>query len=244
MSADTTLKSLDPKKPLLTETVEGVPPPAYDAVDVEPAIPQPTSSPESRPVSRVKTFFLTVLHTAAFAIVTLIFCLHGSLVIGFPHDERLAAFIRATYASILGSTILGPIYFTNQRFTTILKARNEIINIHAANGRLLKASGHSLLLCGIVIGMVTPAATIGYGLVFWPLVYSENLSTKKMVVDAVLIPAACLLGGLRWTWELVTMTMWILIRIPKISTGLEGDKHNRLIKIAYVPFYLVLGLLP
>lgn len=30
------------------------------------------------------------------------------------------------------------------------------------------------------------------------------------------------------------MMMWVLIRIPKISTGLEGVKYDRLIKIAYV----------
>jgi hypothetical protein len=242
MSADTTLESLDLKKPLPTEVVEDVPPPAYDVVDVETAIPQSTVSPESRPVSRVKTFFLTILYTAAFAIMTLIFCLHGLLVIGLPHDEKPAVLTRATCASILGSVILGPIYFIGQRSVTLVKARNEVVNIHIANGRLREALGHSLLLCVIIIGVVTSAAAFGYGLIFWPLVYSESFSTKKMVVDAVCIPAACLLGGLRWTWEVATMMMWILIRIPKISTGLEGDKHSKLIGIAYVLFYLVFGL--
>lgn len=241
MNANTTLESLDLKKSLLTEVVEDVPPPAYDAVDVEPAIPQSRSLPESRLVSRVKTFFLTILYTVAFAIMTLIFCLHGSLAIGFPYDERLAVMTRVTYASILGSVILGPIYFTNQRFMILVKAKNGVVNIHMANGRLLKALGQSLLLCVIAIGIATSAATLGYGLTFWPLVYSDSLSTKKMVVDAVLIPVACLLGGFRWTLEVVTMMMWVLIRIPKISTGLEGGKYDKLIKIAYVLFYLVFG---
>ena len=243
MSANTTLESLDLKKSFLTEVAEDVPPPAYDAVEVETAIPQLTSSPEFQPGSRVKTFFLTILYTVAFAIMTLIFCLNGSLAIGFPYDERSAVFIRATYASILGSAILGPIYFTNQRFTTLVKMRNEVVNIHMVNGRLLKALAHSLLLCAIVTATVISAAVLGYGFIFWPLVYSDNLSTKKMVVNAVLIPVACLLGGLRWTWELVAMMMWILIRIPKISTGLEGDKYDKLIKMAYVLFYLVFVLL-
>jgi len=54
-----------------------------------------------------------------------------------------------------------------------------------------------------------------------------------MVVDAVLIPVAYLLGGLRWTREVVGMAMWVLIRIPKISAGLEGEKYDKLIKISY-----------
>ena len=241
MSANTTLESLDIKKPLLAETVaaEDVPSPAHDVVDVETAIPQLASSPESRPASRVKAFLLTILYTVTFAITTLIFCLYGSLAIGFPYDERFAAFARVTYASILGSVILGPVYFTSKRFVTFMKARNEAVNVHMANGRLLKALGHSVLLCAVVIGVVASAATLGYGLIFWPLVYSDSFSTKKMVIDAVLVPVACLLGGLRWAREVITMTMWILVRVPKISTGLEGSKYDRLIKIAYVLSALV-----
>lgn len=233
MSTNPTPESLDLKK-VLIEAVEDIPPPAYDALDVEVAIPRSTSSPESRPVSRVKAFFLTILYVVAFVITTLIFCLYGSLAIGHSYDERLAAFARVTYASIFGSVILGPIYFTNQRFMTFMKAKNEVVNTHMANGRLLKAFGHSVLLCAIVTGVAASAATFGCGLIFWPFIYSDSLSTKKMVVNAVLIPVACLLGGLRWTWEAVSVAMWILIRIPRISTGLEGDKYDRLIKMAYV----------
>ena len=234
MSVTPIFESPDPKKTLLTEVAEDIPPPAYDTVDVEVAVPQSTSSPESRPASRVKAFFLTILYTVAFAITTLILCLYGSLVIGCPYDERSATFARVTCASILGSVILRPVYFTNQRFVTFMKGKNEVVSAHVANGRLLKGFGHSVQLCAIVIGVAASAATLGYGLIFWPLVYSDSLSTKKMVVNAVLIPVACLLGGLRWTREVVSMMMWILIRIPKISTGLEGDKYNKLIKIAWV----------
>jgi len=233
MSAGTTFDSPDLKTALLAEVpVEDVPPPAYDATDVEIAIHPPMSSPEFRLVSRIKAFSLTALYTMIFAITTLIFCLYGSLVIGFSYDERLAAFTRVTYASLFGSAVLGPIYFTNRRFVACVKTRNEVANIHLANGRLFKALGHSLLLCAAVIGVATSAATIGCGLIFWPFVYSDGLSTKKMAVAAILIPAASLLGGLRWTLEVVTMTMWILIRIPKISAGLEGAKYDRLVKIA------------
>lgn len=234
MSAGTALDSPDLKKLPLAEVpvVEDVPPPAYDASDVETTILPPISSPESR----IKAFFLTAMYTMIFAITALIFCLYGSLVIGFAYDERLAAFTRVTYASILGSFVLGPIYFTNQRFMTCIKTRNRVVNVQLANGRLLKALGHSLLLCAAVTGVVASAATIGYGLIFWPFVYSDSLSTKEMVVAAVLVPVASLLGGLRWTLEVVTMTMWILIRIPKISAGLEGAKRDRLIKIAFVLF--------
>jgi hypothetical protein len=141
-------------------------------------------------------------------------------------------FARVAYASILGSVILGPIYLSDQRFMTFMKARREVVNIHLANGRLLKAFGCSMLLSVIVTGVVVSAATLGHGLIFWPLVYSDGLTTRKMVIDAVLIPVACILGGIRWTLEMVSMTAWILIRIPKISTGLEGGKYDRLMKIA------------
>ncbi|KAF9652655.1 hypothetical protein BDM02DRAFT_2542728 [Thelephora ganbajun] len=236
MNANPTIDPLDLEKPPPTEAVEDVPPPAYDVVDLETAIPQSAPSPESRPVSRVKAFFLTILYTVLFVVMTLIFCLQGSLAFGSPHDKRSAALARAIYASILGSVALGPICFTYQRFMTFMKARNEAVNIHTANGRLLKALGHSVLLCAIVIGVVASAAMLGCGLImiFWPIVYSDSLSAKRMVVDAVLVPVACLLGGLRWTYEMVNMMMWVLIRIPKISTGLEGDKHGRLMKIAIV----------
>lgn len=237
MSAGIAFESPDLKKsPLAEVPVEDVPPPAYEAADVETAISPPISSPESRPVSRIKAFSLAALYTITFAITALVFCLYGSLVIGFSYDERLAAFTRVTYASLLGSFLLGPIYFTNRRFVTCIKTRNEVTNIHLANGRLLKALGHSLVLCAAVIGLVASAATIGCGLIFWPFVYSDGLSTKKIVVAAVLVPVASLLGGLRWTLEVVTMTMWVLIRIPKISTGLEGAKFDRLVKIAFVLF--------
>lgn len=238
MSAGTTFESPDLKKSPLVEVPveEDVPPPTYEVADIETAIPPPMPSPESRPVSRIKAFSFTALYTIIFAIATLIFCLYGSLVIGFSYDERLAAFTRLTYAALLGSFVLGPIYFTNSGFITCIKTRNEVANIHLANGRLLKALGHSLLLCAAVLGVVASAATVGCGLIFWPFVYSGSLSTKKMVVAVVLIPVASLLGGLRWTLEFVTMTMWIVIRIPKISTGLEGAKHDRLIVIAFVLF--------
>jgi hypothetical protein len=234
MSPNPTFEPPNLKKPLLTEVVEAVPPPPYDVVDVEAAIPQPTLALESRPVSRVKAFFLMVAYTVAFAIVSLLICLRGSLTIGFGYDERSAAFARATYASTLGSVILGQIYFANQRFVTFMKTRGGAVNTHMASGRLLKALGCSVLFSIIVTGVVTSAATFGSGLIFWPVMYSDSLTTEEMVVDAVLIPVACLLGGLRWTYEMVGMMMWVLVRIPKISTGLEGDKYDRLMRIACV----------
>ena len=233
MSANPTFESSELKKQFLTEVVEDVPPPAYDIVDAEAAI-TPSTPPESWLAPPVKTFFLTILCTAAFAITTSVFYLYGSLAIGFPYNERSATYARVTYASILGSVILGPIRFTNQRFMTSIMARGEVVNTHMANGRLLKAFGCLVLLCTIVTGVAASAATFGYGLIFWPLVYSDGLTTEKTVIDAVLVPVACLFGGLRFTREVVSMMMWVLIRIPKISTGLEGVKYDRLIKIAYV----------
>jgi len=241
MSANTSFEFPDLRKPLLAEVLEvGTPSSTCDVTDVEAAIPQTTPSPESRPVSRVKAFFLTVLYTLVFAFTTSVVCLCGSVSIGFPYDERSAVYTRVTFASILGSVVLGPIYFTNQRFMVFVKGRNEVVHAHVANGRLLKALGRSLLLFTVATGAVGTAAAFGYGLVFWPLVYSDNCTTKKMVVDAVLVPVACLLGGLRWTREVVGMAMWVLVRIPKISTGLEGDKCDKLIKISCVYSFLFL----
>jgi hypothetical protein len=233
MSNGSNTESPDLKELSLVEVVEDIPPPpAYDTIDSEAAIP----SFGLQPVSRPQTFFFTILYTVAFTIATLVFCLQGSLAIGFPHDERAAGFARVTYASILGSVLLGPVYFTSQRFMISTKAKHEIVNIHLANGRLLKALGRSVLLCALVIGVVASAASLGYGLMFWPVVYSETETapTEKMAIDAALIPVACLLGGLRWAYEMVNLTMWILIRIPKISTGFEGTKYDRTMKIAYV----------
>lgn len=231
MSADPNFEPPELKKPFLTEVAKDIPLPGYDAVDAEAAIPQLT---ESWPVSRVKSFFLTILYTVAFAITTTVFCLHGSLSIGFPYDERSAASARVTYASILGCVILGPIYFTNQRFMAFMKARSDVINIHTANGRLLKAFGETALFCTIATGVGAFTVTLGYGLIFWPLLYSDNLTTKKMVIDAVLAPVACLLGGFRWAREAISITMWMLVRVPKISTGLEGGKYEKLIRMTYV----------
>ena len=149
-------------------------------------------------------------------------------------------YTNVTCASILGSVVLGPIYFTNRQFMTFMKGRNEVVHVHIANGRLLRALGRSLLFLTIATGVVATAATFGYGLVFWPLVYSESRTTKKMVVDAVLIPVACLLGGLRWTHEVVGMAMWVLVRIPNISAGLEGDKYDKLLKISCGHYFLFL----
>ena len=214
-------------------------PPASSSIDVEVAVPQPTPPPEFPQATRLRTFSLTILYTVAFAVATLIFCLHGSLLIGFPqYDERLAASWRATYASILGGVVLGPVYFTSERFMTYLKAKNEVVNTHLANGRLLKTFGHSALVCAVAIAAAMSAAALGLGLIFWPLVYSDAVPAEKMVVDAILVPVACLLGGLRWVYEMVSMAMWTLIRIPKISTGLEGSKYNRLVRIAYVLLFL------
>jgi len=252
MSADPSFEFPDLQKPPLTEVVEDVPPPAYDALDIEAAIAQSAASPKSQPESRVKTFFLTtILYTIAFAIAAAAFGIHGSWLIGFPYDEELEAFARAAYASILGSVILGPVYFTNKRFMGYMGARKEAANTHMANGRLIKALGHSLLFFNIVTVAAAFAAALGYGLIFWPLEYSESLSTGKMVVNAIFIPVASLLGGLRWTYEMVSIAMWILVRAPKISTGLEGEKYERLIKIVCVFFcsccfsfflFLMLGL--
>jgi len=228
MSVNPSFKSPDLKEPLLTEVVEDVPPPAYDAPDVKAAIAQPTTSPESQQVSRVKMFFLTILYTIAFTIATLFFCLYGSL----TNDEASTAI--AVFGSILGSVILGPIYFTNQRFMACVKARNEVISIYIANGRLVEAFRHSLLHCAIVTGVVASAATIGCGLIFWPFAHVGDLSTEKMLVGTVLVPVACLHSGLRWTYEAVSMAMWILVKIPRISTGLEGEKYDNLLKTACV----------
>ena len=238
MNAGSNIESSDLKKSPLPGVEECDTPP-YDVVDAEAAVPQHTPSPESR-LSRVKTAFLIIQYTVTFVIAALLFCLRGSVSIGFPYDERSACYTRATYASILGSVILGPVYFTSERFMTFMKARHEIVNIRIANGRLLKALGHSIPLYAVMIGIVASAASLGYGLIFWPLVYSNNLPTEKMALDAVLVPVACLLGGLRWAYEMVTLTMWVLIRIPKISTGLEGNKYDRLLKITCV---LVFGFL-
>jgi len=151
-------------KPFPTEVLEATLSPACGAADVEVAIPQPTPSPESRPVSRVKAFFFTALYTLVFAITTSVVCLCGSVSIGFPYDERSAVYTRVTCASILSSVVLGPIYFTNRRFITSMKERNELVHVHIANGRLLKALGRSLLLLTVAIGVVATAATFGYGL--------------------------------------------------------------------------------
>ena len=234
MNGDLETKPFDLEK-LPAEVVTSLPPASSDA---EVAVSQLTPPPEFPQASRLEAFSLTFLYTVAFAVATLIFCLHGSLVIGFPYDERLVAFSRATYASILGSLVLGPVYFTNERFITYLKAKNEVVNTHLANGRLLKTFGHSVLLCAVAIAAVMSASALGLGLIFWPLVYSDTVPTEKMTVDAILVPVACLLGGLRWAYEMVSMVMWTLIRIPKISTGLEGNKYDRLVKIACVLLFL------
>ena len=241
MSISMTFESPDLEKPFLTEVVDDIPSPAYDATDVEAVIPQPTPSPESLPVSRVKAFFLAILYILAFAITTSVICLCGSISIGFPYDERSAVYRRVVCASVLGSVILGPIYLTNRRFMTFMKGRKEVTHIHLANGRLLKALRYLLLLLTVATGVIAVTATFGHGLVFWPLAYSESRTTKKMVVDAVLVPVACLLGGLRWTREVVGMAMWVLVRIPKISTGLGGAKYDRLIKISHVYSFSFLG---
>ena len=230
MNPDSNAEAFDLKKPLLAEIVEDNA--SRPAVDLEASVPQLTSSSESRPVFRVKAFFSRILYTVAFAIVTLILCLHGSSTIGFPRDERSAVYARTTYASILGSVVLGPVYFTNKWFMTSTKAKYQSVNIHLANGRLLKALGHSVLFCAVVTGIVASAASLGHGLIFWSLVYSESASTEKMVIDAVLVPVACLLGGLWLAYEMISVAMWGLIRIPRISTGLEGDKYDRLMKMA------------
>lgn len=238
MNPDSNVESPDLKKPLPAEVVGSDLPPGSgkETVDAEASVLQPSSSPESRGVSRVGSFFFTISYTAAFAIVTLLLCLHGSQTIGFPYDERSAVFARTTYASIIGSIVLGPVYFTSKRFMTFMKARHEAINIHTANGRLFEALRHPVLLSAVVVGTAASAASLGHGLIFRSLVYSESVPTEKMVIDSVLVPVACLLGGLRWTYEVVSTAMWVLVRIPKISTGLEGDKYDRLMKIAYVPF--------
>lgn len=236
MNADSNIQPPDLKKSPPTEVVGDGLPPGKEAIETEASILQLSPSPESGRISRVKTFFFTILHTAAFAIVTLLLCLHGSMIIGFPYDERSSVFARTTYASILGTLVLGPVFFTNERFMTFVKARYEIINTHTANGRLFKALWHSVLLSAVAVGTVAFAASFGHGFIFWSLVYSESVPTEKMVIDAVLVPVACLLGGFRWTYEVVSIAMWVLIRIPKISTGLEGDKYDRLMKMAYVSF--------
>lgn len=233
MSVNPTLESSDLKKLSIPEVVEDVPLPTYDTVDLEAANPRSTPS-EFRPASRVKTFFLTALYTAAFTITTLMFCLHGLVFIGSPYNERLEVFERGIYASIFGSIILGPMYFTNQSFMTFAKARNEVINIHMTNGRLIRAFRDLALFCAVVVGAVVSAATLGSGLVFWPLVHSNDPFTKNMAVDAALTPIAGLFGGLRWSYEVIGMMIWTLVRIPRISTGLEGDKYENLIKIACV----------
>jgi len=168
------------------------------------------------------------LYTVAFAIATLFLCLCGSLT---NADEAPAI---AVFASISGCVILGPIYFTSQRFMACMKARNEVVSIHIANGRLAKAFRHSLPLCAIMTGVAASAATFGCGLIFWPLVQIAGLPTRRAVVGTVLVPVACLHGGLRWTYEIVSIAMWILVKIPKISTGLEGEKYDNLVKIACV----------
>lgn len=225
MGANSTFEASNLTKLPLVEVEEGVPPPAYDAIDAETAVPNP--SPEIRP-SRAKALFFS---TAAFTITTLIFCLYGSLAIGFPYDEREAAFKRVTFASILGGIILGPVYFTSKGFVTFASARHEVINNRIANGKLFRAFGHSVILCAVVIAVVASAASLGYGLVFRQLVYSDSVPTEKMVLDAVLVPVACLIGGIRWAYEMLNISMWVLVRMPKISTGFEGAKHDRLVGI-------------
>ena len=231
MSAESRIKPPDLEKPLPAEVVEGDAPPAKETVNAEASVPPPTPSPELRPISRVKALFLTTSYTVAFAIVTLVLCLHGSLTTD-AHDRSV--FIARTYASILGSVALGPVYFTNKRFMVSMKARHEAINIRLANGRLCKALGHSVRLGFIVIGVVASAALLGHGLTSWPLVHFKMVSALDVANGAIHIPCACLLSGLRCVYEMVSITMWVLIRVPKISTGLEGDKYDRLMKIAYV----------
>lgn len=226
MGADSTIEASDLTKLPPVEVEEGVPPPAYDAIDAEAADPNP--SPEICP-SRAKPLLFS---TVAFTITTLIFCLYGSLAIGFPYDEREAAFKRVTFASIFGSVILGPVYFTSKGFITFASARHEVINNRIANGNLFRSFGHSVILCAVMIGVVASAASLGYGLVFWQLVYSDSVPTEKVLLDAALVPVACLIGGIRWAYEMLNISMWVLIRIPKISTGFEGAKHDRLVGIA------------
>lgn len=230
MGTDSTIEASDLKKLPLVEDGEDVPPPAYDAIGTEAAVP--IHSPEICP-SWVKTFFFTTFFTVAFTITTLIFCLYGSLAIGFPYDEREAGFKRVTFASILGGVILGPIYFSSRGFMTFIRTKHEVINNRIAKGKLFRAFGHSVILCAVVVGVVASAASLGYGLVFRPFVYSESAPTEKMVLDAVLVPVACLIGGIRWAYEMLNISMWVLIRIPNISTGFEGAKYDRLMKITY-----------
>lgn len=142
-------------------------------------------------------------------------------------------FARLAYASFLGSVVLGPIYFTNQRFVALTKTRIEAVIINIANGKLVFASAYLSLLYIFVTAIAVSAATVGYGLILWPLVYSESLSTKEMVDDAAIIPLTCFFGALRWIWEMYSITLWSLIRLPKISIGLEGEKYDRLIKIRH-----------
>ena len=69
MSVNPSVESPDLKEPLLTEAVEDVLPPAYDALDaldVSAAVTQSTTSPEFRQVSRVTSSSLqscTPLHS-------------------------------------------------------------------------------------------------------------------------------------------------------------------------------------
>ncbi|KAF9787878.1 hypothetical protein BJ322DRAFT_586429 [Thelephora terrestris] len=114
------------------------------------------------------------------------------------------------------STVLSSDLFTSPaRFMTCTKARHEIINIRIANGKLSKAFQQSVPLWAVVICVVASAASLGYGLISWSLVYSDSLSTGKIVLGAVLVPVACLLSGLRWAYEMVSSTMWVLIRVTQ-----------------------------
>lgn len=214
-------------KPLHTE---GVHPPVYNPTGAEAATPQSTTSPEFQPETQFDTNILAFLYTIVFIFTTVGLCWLGSYNITVQPDEQQQAFARLIYASLLGSIVLGPILFTNRRFSDFKKAKAEAFMVHTANGRLLEALKHiSFLYIVIVIGASAIAATVGYGLIFWPLVYSESLSTMKMVEDAAIIPLACFLGGFRLLWAVYNILLWTLIRVPKIS-GLEGEKYDKLIK--------------
>lgn len=228
--ADSVAESANKVAPEENTQPKGKAPPYQDLEAGRPSLPQ-TAAPTSPPTPPVATpILIRFLTVVGYCFIVALCTMYGYTKIRYLtlHDGS-STLANALYSSMVGGTVLGVLFARDGGVLDKYFSRWKLCNIHLACGRLCWSALEFLLCTFLTLLMCWSALTVGFCVQKAPIILTEHPDIPSLLTHMAYDWYTSLIGVLSLSSITSMVMVWFLVKEPKISHNLEGDRSKLIV---------------
>jgi len=220
-------KNLDPEENVRPK--EQAPPPPYE--DLEVGLPVTQATRPARPTA-TNVMYRFIVIVGYCSLVVLCTAYGYTPIRTVTLSDGSSALSDALYSGVIGGTVLGVLFTRRDGIFDKYNKHVKLCNTYIARGRLWRTALEFLLCTFLTLLMCWSALVVGFCIQKAPIVLTKRPDITPLLEHMAYDWYTSSIGVLSLLSTMPLLTVWILVKEPRISHNLEEDRF-KLIVVGY-----------